>query len=265
MKKILTLTTIFVLLVGNAWAQKKEELVAAINALSAREVVLTSKIDSLSKTCVANKLIIEQMESVIEMYKAQAETSEKLLSSVEKILATFEKSAAMDLNFKGTLANGLIAARQGALYGYVDKDCKWIVEPKYEDAWNFLNGSAIVRRDDKWGLIDTTGKECIPCEYAEISHYNADLYIVKVGSLLGLCKSDGTIVQPIKFTEINTITKTPRAKVCCDGLFGYLDAEGSLVIPTIYKDALSFDTNGTAIVTTKSGDHIKIDLNGNPQ
>ena len=33
MKKILTLTTIFVLLVGNAWAQKKEELVAAINAL----------------------------------------------------------------------------------------------------------------------------------------------------------------------------------------------------------------------------------------
>ena len=107
MKKILTLTTIFVLLVGNAWAQKKEELVAAINALSAREVVLTSKIDSLSKTCVANKLIIEQMESVIEMYKAQAETSEKLLSSVEKILATFEKSAAMDLNFKGTLANGL--------------------------------------------------------------------------------------------------------------------------------------------------------------
>lgn len=265
MKKILTLTTIFALLVGNAWAQKKEELVAAINALSAREVVLTSKIDSLSKTCVANKLIIEQMESVIEMYKAQAETSEKLLSSVEKILATFEKSAAMDLNFKGTLANGLIAARQGALYGYVDKDCKWIVEPKYEDAWNFLNGSAIVRRDDKWGLIDTTGKECIPCEYAEISHYNADLYIVKVGNLLGLCKSDGTIVQPIKFTEIHAITKTPRAMVCCDGLFGYLDAEGSLVIPTIYKGAMRFGTNGTAGVTTKSGDHITIDINGNPQ
>jgi hypothetical protein len=51
-------------------------------------------------------------------------------------------------------------------YGYIDEKGNYLVEPQYDQAYNFTkDGYAMVVKDDKCGLIDTTGTLVIPCEY----------------------------------------------------------------------------------------------------
>lgn len=262
MKKLLTLTIISVLTIGNLWAQKKDELIETINLLKIKEATLSSKIDSLSMVCVANQQIIEQMNGIIAMYQAQAESTGKLLTKAEEIITRLEKSATTDnIEIKGELSSGLALARQGALFGYVDKDCKWVVEPIFEEAERFVDGYAFVRRDDKWGVIDKEGNECIACQYSRVEVYYGNIFKVYKENLIGLQRSDGTIIQPIKYFDIGTVYHN-RSRVCIDGLFGYLNEKGEIAISIKYKDANSFGDDLIAMIKDQSGWH-DIDIYGN--
>lgn len=63
---------------------------------------------------------------------------------------------------------GLAAIPSGGKYGIVDKSGNWIVEPKfdficlsYADCW-------MATLNDKWGAIDSDGKEVVPCIYKDL-------------------------------------------------------------------------------------------------
>ncbi len=44
------------------------------------------------------------------------------------------------------------------LYGFVDMDGKWRIEPQFENCGSFHNGLALVRHQDWFGLIDAEGR-----------------------------------------------------------------------------------------------------------
>lgn len=83
------------------------------------------------------------------------------------------------------------------LWGWLNKDLSVAIEPQFIFATNFYGGRAIVCRgdwtvdedgrywspDEKWGLIDTAGKEIIPCRYDELSEIDDTerLYFVHEG------------------------------------------------------------------------------------
>lgn len=72
------------------------------------------------------------------------------------------------------------------MWGWIDKDFNVVIKPQYIFAENFQNGFATVSRgiwipnengrydwkDEAWGVIDTSGKEVIPCKYDEIYTVN---------------------------------------------------------------------------------------------
>lgn len=47
-----------------------------------------------------------------------------------------------------------------------------IIAPQYEDAQVFCEGLAAVKKDGKWGYIDTTGQVVIPFQYDQAYHFN---------------------------------------------------------------------------------------------
>ncbi|MFD1259428.1 WG repeat-containing protein [Entomomonas asaccharolytica] len=64
--------------------------------------------------------------------------------------------------------NGLLinAANQDNQWGYLNYKGEWAIEPQFEQAKMFTSaGFARVQIDKKWGIIDTTGKFIIPCQY----------------------------------------------------------------------------------------------------
>ena len=55
--------------------------------------------------------------------------------------------------------NGLAAVRLDDKWGYIDTTGKFVIEPKFQYAGSFRNGMARVETNDKkWGYIDMTGK-----------------------------------------------------------------------------------------------------------
>lgn len=97
-------------------------------------------------------------------------------------------------------------------YGYIDKTGKVAIELQFEDARDFQNGFACVKKDGKWGYINTAGETVVPFEYT--GAYGSDGLSFVVGK------------------EIDGETK-----------FGAIDADGNTILPFVFED-MSNPVNG---------------------
>lgn len=87
----------------------------------------------------------------------------------------------------------------------------------YEDARPFADGWAAVKKDGKWGFIDTNGDVMIDYQFEDALSFGQHLAAVKV-----------------------------------NGLWGYVSLRGEVVIEPVFKEARSF-ANGRAAVKTEAG------------
>lgn len=56
----------------------------------------------------------------------------------------------------------------GGLWGYCSVDGKTVIEAVYESSCGFSEGFAAVKRNGKWGFINTFGEVVVPCKYDEV-------------------------------------------------------------------------------------------------
>lgn len=79
------------------------------------------------------------------------------------------------------------------LFGYCDKDGKTVIEHKYYDALDFIDGHAAVLNGDKWGIINESGNWMVEPIYDEV--YNCenvpDQILVKVEDKWSLINAYG--------------------------------------------------------------------------
>ena len=55
------------------------------------------------------------------------------------------------------------------LYGYINKSNQIVIPARYEYAYTFHEGKAVVKNYDRFGMIDRKGNEVMPCKYIGIS------------------------------------------------------------------------------------------------
>jgi hypothetical protein len=145
----------------------------------------------------------------------------------------------------------------------------------------FENGFARVKNNDKWGIINTAGKEVVEPIYAEIGNYYKTTTWAKKGEAFGLVTAgkfipvDGAdkiwdfesqdityarkggkigyidlkgkwIILPI-YDKVKAFSKN-LAPVCVGSKWGYINLKAEFVIPPTYKDAEVFSKNGLAPV-----------------
>jgi len=76
--------------------------------------------------------------------------------------------------------NGIFVLTDGKTFGYYSATGAWITAPIYTEAHVFREGLAMVRnKDGKAGLIDTTGKEILPCVFDEIDDFSGGISAVR--------------------------------------------------------------------------------------
>jgi len=56
------------------------------------------------------------------------------------------------------MREGAAVVKQGGLYGYIDRDGRWIITPRFEYAVSFRNGTARVQKETKTYQIDKSGR-----------------------------------------------------------------------------------------------------------
>jgi len=122
----------------------------------------------------------------------------------------------------------------------------------YSHIWNFSEGLAPVERNEKFGFIDKTGKEVVPCIYDSVRHFNEGLALIRKDGKRGYIDKMGAQVIPLSFNYDSVSTFSQGlASVKRNGKWGFIDENGSVVIRCVYDNPGMFSEGLTPV--TKNG------------
>ena len=134
---------------------------------------------------------------------------------------------------------GLAGVKLNGKWGFIDKTGKEVIPCKYHFACAFSGGLAKVRLNGKWGFIDKTDKEICPCKYAAADIFSEGLAQVELNGKVGYIDTTGEEVIPCKY-DYSYEFKEGFARVELNGKWGAIDRTGREVIPCKYDYVWSF-------------------------
>ena len=90
----------------------------------------------------------------------------------------------------------------GALCGYLDREDRTVITPRFDWADRFFEDRAAVRLAGKYGFIDRTGTLVIPFTYDLVGNFSNGRAEILVGDQAGLIDTSGTIVIAPRFGRV---------------------------------------------------------------
>ena len=161
-------------------------------------------------------------------------------------------------------SEGLLAVGFGSWdhrkLGYIDKDGRFTIEPRFPFASNFHDGRAMVKQPDdssQFAIIDKQGHPIHIDKYEQVSDYNEGLAPVRLHGKWGYVDTRGKLVIGCKFDKaglfqeglaaVSNEQNQDRSLV----RVGFIDRKGKLVIPFDFIDLKGGFSNGLAAVAIK--------------
>ena len=142
--------------------------------------------------------------------------------------------------------NGLIWFMKNDKYGYLDTNGNLIAEAQFDEGdKETVNGFAMVEKDGKFGLVGSNGVIIEPV-YNFVSDFSEGLVLVKEANDYGYVDANGNMVIDMQYKQAKDFSGG-YAAVSIDGKYGYIDTAGNVAIEATYEDAQSFH-NGYAAV-----------------
>ncbi|MBC8079206.1 MAG: WG repeat-containing protein [Gorillibacterium sp.] len=143
---------------------------------------------------------------------------------------------------------------EGTLWGYITAQGQWGIVPEFESADDFQpNGLAIVQKNGRSGLIDSSGRMVVAAKYETILPFSDGLAVVGTDQGFQVINQLGALVTQRIYSYINpyregralfSVTNT-------DGQsgYGYLDLQGNEIISPQFLQGNDYQ-NGKALVQT---------------
>ena len=171
-------------------------------------------------------------------------------------------------------------------YGFLDSEGNEIIEAVYTGAWNFSkNGTATVEKDGEYfiinkkgeiisnavtnyiitpfsndlagfedfselcGYVNLDGQVVIEPIYDDVNEFNeyGTAMVEDTDGKMWLIDTKGNKVTDVGYDEMSRFVNDGLIKVEKDGLFGYIDYNGKVVVEPQYKEAQDF-FDGLAVV-----------------
>ncbi len=150
----------------------------------------------------------------------------------------------------GAFHDGYAIAILNGKYGYLAQDGKLLTSCIYDSVCDFSMGFGKIYKDNKWGMINKKGEEVLSLSYDSIQDFHEKIAIASLKGKFTLLKSDGTIVDVCNETTENYQFdfKNNLLKINRNGKVGFVDKNGSEVVPFIFDDAKDYDGLGLVIV-----------------
>lgn len=280
MKRLLIIALMLMVGVGAASAQKKEVVALGeeVAQLKAREAELQRQVDSLARVCSDNKYIMEQlatmntayeslksayadvtesMKTLIEAYAAVSADVKGLSANVNELVISISnmpaqapaEAAKPKYEVIGKLACGMAMVKEGLLFGYINTNGDYVIPAQFEEAKDFLNNHAYVRKNDKWGVISNDGNVIIPCEYDQVNLNDDSKYKVLKSNKWGVINNDGNVIIPCEYDQIG-LSGGSNYWVEKGEKQGLLSRDGKVIIACEYDGVERY--NGSLYVVKKS-------------
>lgn len=153
----------------------------------------------------------------------------------------------------GMLSSDRTIAAVNGKYGYLDENLQPVTEFKWDDLTLISDSVGACRLNGKWALVSRNGKEKTEYLYEDVitdeNKYCSGqkrIFVKEQGSYHMIDKK-GNAVGDLTFEDARCFSKEGYAAVCNGKAWGFVNAEGELVIEYQYEDAQSF-RNGFAAV-----------------
>ncbi|HMC99552.1 MAG TPA: WG repeat-containing protein, partial [Ferruginibacter sp.] len=156
-------------------------------------------------------------------------------------------------------SDGLSAVYKDNKWGFIDKDGKYVIQPKYEEASSFFNGSAIVKDNGKYMLINKKAQQVGTATFTGAAEPGIGGFPVAKGIKVGLVDGNGNTVIDFKYDNVLPL-KEGRTWAFKNGKCALVDDKGKELTGFIYTTGAEFK-NGYALVSA-GGKAGLVDKNG---
>ena len=138
-----------------------------------------------------------------------------------------------------SFSEGLAKVKLNGKWGFIDKTGREVIPCKYDWVNLFLKGLAKVCLNWKWGFVDTTGKEVIPCKYDEVNVFSKGLSAVRLNGKYGFVDTTGREICPCKYDWVTDFCEG-LARVQLNDKMGIIDKSGREICPCKYDSIYNF-------------------------
>lgn len=164
------------------------------------------------------------------------------------------------------IKQGLAVVKKNGKYGYVNKNGKLVVKPKYDRATNIFADYqwGAVELNNKTGLIDKRGGLIVPIIYDEFVEVDDKTLSAIYNGKYGIIDRNNNIIVPFEYEYATNFMQNGLALLKKNGKYGVMDKNNAIVIPfeydTIYKISVE---KWTHILVEKNKKYGVVDLKGN--
>lgn len=166
---------------------------------------------------------------------------------------------------QGLVRVGNLTSDTTGLIGFIDRKGNEVIPLIYDDVrFDFMNGVARVRRNGKWGFIDTTGRAICRFEYESVD-YNGGKYLsVRKDKFEGLINRRGETIIPISYNQIyDEPDEFGMLLARKNGYWGVIDTNGKVIIPFKYERNVGTNGEHGLYHLGLNGKYGVVDYNGN--
>lgn len=166
----------------------------------------------------------------------------------EKVVVVDDEACGCELVF----IDGIQTTERDKLFGFKREDGTVIVDPKYKFVDKFHGNYCVVFHDyGKCGMIDRNGREIVPVEYESVDYPTDGMIRVCKDGLVGFMDTAGNMVIGCHYRTASGFSEGLAAVVVdidsATMAFGYIDKSEHIVIPAEYEYAMPFQ-EGYAVV-----------------
>lgn len=152
-------------------------------------------------------------------------------------------------------SEGLAFVKLNDKWGVIDTTGKVIISFLYKDSYPwFSDGIGRVSKDgENWININSEGKEIVPgFSYTEVESFSHGFAQVKRNNKWGLMDTKGNLVVPAGFDSIGYTSWHPPYNIPAakKDKWGIIDQQGKIVVPFIYDEIRPFYGNRITVVST---------------
>ncbi len=98
-------------------------------------------------------------------------------------------------------SDGLLAVREGDLWGYVNRQQEWVIRPAFDFCYPFLEQMTTIQVDGMWGFLTAQGDIAVEPRYDGAWPFSEGLAAVRVGPVWGFINASGDMVIDPQFGE----------------------------------------------------------------
>jgi len=158
------------------------------------------------------------------------------------------------------LEQNLLPIKLNGKSGLINRQGDIVIKPRYDAIeTRFEEGYALVRIEDRTGVVDISGAEIIPVQYDHIKFLGDDYFGVYNQGLAGVIDKNNTQIIPIKYEELRYLSNNLFVGHI-DTMCGLINAENRLILPFEFSNI--FLIENTFLLTYKNEYKGLYNLNG---